>query len=115
MTVIRTGSVYQRTAKGPNYVCLGKAKIGGQNMIVSVKNGNIRKDGNCKLQGRGEPVTLHAHYPENVARIHQVRDVNLSSVFSNGGALPDFQDVTKRMLAKGIETEAELPNPTELR
>lgn len=114
MSVIRTGSVYQRTAKGPNYVCLGKAKIGGQTMIISVKNGNIRKDGRCKLAG-GAPVTLHAHYPENVARIHQTRSVNLGTVFSRGGALPEFQEATKRMLAKGIETEAELPNPAELR
>lgn len=115
MSVIRTGSVYQRTKKGPNYVCLGKANIGGQTMVISVKNGNIRQDGRCKLQGGGAPVTLHAHYPENIARIHQTRDVNLSSVFSRGGALPEFQDVTKRMLSRGLEVEAELPSAGELR
>jgi hypothetical protein len=116
MSTIRTGLVYQRTAKGPNYLCLGKAVVAGQTMIISVKNGNIRKNGKCKAQGNAEgPVTLHAHLPSKIARIHQVREVDVKSVFTVGGALPEFQATTKRMVANGIETEAELPRISQLR
>lgn len=116
MSVIRTGLVYQRTSKGPNYVCLGKAVINGETMVISTKNGNITASGKCKAQGSGFPVTLHAHYPEKVARIHQVRSVDVKSVFERGGAVADLQAVTKKMLKKGLDCiEAELPNARELK
>jgi hypothetical protein len=115
MTTIRTGLVYQRTAKGPNYVCLGKANVGGQTMIISVKNGNIRANGKCKEQGAGEAVVLYAHAPKDIARVHQAREVDVKTVFTVGGALPEFQHTTKRMLQNGVATEAELPRLAELR
>lgn len=116
MSTIRTGLVYQRTAKGPNYVCLGKAIVAGQTMIISVKNGNIRKNGKCKAEGASAgPVVLHAHNPSDIARIHQLREIDVKSVFTIGGALPEFQATTKRMLVNGVATEAELPSLAQLR
>lgn len=116
MSVIRTGLVYQRTTKGPNYVCLGKAVINGETMVISTKNGNITASGKCKQQGSGSPVTLHAHYPEKVARIHDVRSIDVKSVFTRGGAEADLQDLTKKMLKRGIEcVDAELPHVRELK
>lgn len=107
-TKIKTGLVYQRTLKGPNYLCLGKANVGGEMRIISVKNGNIRKDGNCKLAGK-ETVNLYAHKTDSVARIHQVREVNVASVFSRGEAMPAMKALVKRMLKKGIATGASVP------
>ncbi|MDD3412547.1 MAG: hypothetical protein PHY47_00960 [Lachnospiraceae bacterium] len=116
MSTIKTGLVYQRTVKGPNYICLGKANIGGRTMVISVKNGNIRQDGKCKLRGNAEgAVLLHAHEPTKIARIHQVRDIDVKSVFTNGEALAELAAATKKMVAKGIETSAELPVPARLR
>jgi hypothetical protein len=116
MSVIRTGLVYQRTAKGPNYVCLGKAVINGETMVVSTKNGNITASGKCKAQGSGFPVTLHAHYPDKVARIHDVRSIDVKSVFTRGGAEADLEVLTKKMLKKGLEcSDAELPHVSDLK
>ena len=120
MSTIKTGLVYQRTAKGPNYVCLGKAVLPdskGVNklFIISVKNGNIRKNGKCKEQGAGEAVTLYAHAPQDIARIHQAREVDVKSVFTLGGAPMQFAGATKRMLQNGVATEAELPSLRDLR
>lgn len=114
MSTIRTGMVYQRTVKGPNYVCLGKATIDGQTMVISVKNGNINKSGKSRKM-KTDGVVVHAHAPEDIARVHQVRTVDVASVFSLGHATEDLQPVLKRMLTKGIETAAELPKLSELK
>lgn len=114
MTKIKTGLVYQRTAKGPNYVCLGKAVIGGETMVISTKNGNITDSGKCKMQG-DFPVVLHAHKPHSVARIHQVRSIDVTSVFARGGAEASMKKATKRVVA-GLECDtAQLPNARSLK
>ena len=116
MTIIKTGMVYQRTAKGPNYVCLGKATINGETMVISVKNGNINKDGDARNMSKAAGgVIVFAHSPNNIARVHQVRDVNVSTIFSKGDADTTVQPVLKRLLTKGIDTAAELPSLAELR
>jgi hypothetical protein len=108
MSTIRTGLVYQRTTKGPNYICVGKANIGGVMHVISVKNGNIRQDGKCKLRGASAgPVALHAHNPGTLARIHQVRDIDVKSVFSNGEALPALEGITRKIASKGLFTSAD--------
>lgn len=116
MTIIKTGMVYQRTMKGPNYVCLGKATIDGEIMLVSVKNGNVNKDGSSrKMKNTKGGVVVFAHSPNNIARVHQVRTVNVSSIFSAGEADTTVQADLKRLLTKGIATAAELPSLAELR
>jgi hypothetical protein len=116
MTVIKTGMVYQRTAKGPNYLCLGKATVGGETMLISVKNGNINKDGSSRKMGKSAGgVVIFAHSPDNIARVHQVRTVNVSSIFSAGEADTTVKSDLKRLLTKGINTAAELPSLAELR
>lgn len=116
MTTIKTGMVYQRTAKGPNYVCLGKATINGQTMVISVKNGNINKDGAARDMSRSQGgVVVFAHAPEDIARVHQVREVDVASIFDRGEADTTVKPVLKRLLTKGISTAAELPSLAELR
>ncbi len=108
-TKIKTGLVYQRTTKGPNYLCLGKATINGETKIISVKNGSIRNDGRCKLGHTEQRVSLFAHSPASIARIHQVRNVDVKSVFTRGEALPGMKTLTKRMIRRGVNTNAEIP------
>lgn len=116
MTTIKTGMVYQRTNKGPNYLCLGKATIDGKTMLLSVKNGNINTDGTSRNMGRSlGGVTIFAHDPNSIARIHQVRTVNVSSIFSRGYADGSLQTSLKRLLTRGVNTAAELPSLAELR
>jgi len=116
MTTIKTGMVYQRTAKGPNYLCLGKATINGETMVISVKNGNINKDGAARDMSRSQGgVVVFAHSPNDIARVHQVRDVNVSSIFTRGEADTTVQPVLKRMLTQGVRTAAELPSLADLR
>lgn len=116
MTTIKTGMVYQRTAKGPNYVCLGKATVDGQTVLVSVKNGNVNKDGTSRnMRKSAGGVTIFAHSPDSIARVHQVRTVNVSSIFSRGEADTTVQPSLKRLVTKGIATAAELPSLVELR
>lgn len=115
MSTIKTGMVYQRTAKGPNYVCLGKATVDGQQMIVSVKNGNITASGKSRKMNRKQKVVVFAHAPESIARIHQVRRVDVKSVFDLGGAPGALEGSLKRILTKGLDTAAELPSVAELR
>lgn len=114
MSTIRTGMVYQRTVKGPNYVCLGKATVDGKTMVISIKNGNINKSGKSRRMST-DGVVVFAHSPEDIARVHQVRTVDVASVFSRGHAESSVEPVLKRMLTKGIETAAELPKLSELR
>lgn len=109
MTTIKTGLVYQRTTKGPNYLCLGKATINGTTKIISVKNGAIRNDGKCKLGHVESRVSLYAHNPTDIARIHQVRDVDVKSVFTRGEALPGMKTLTRRLVKRGVNTNAEVP------
>lgn len=113
MQTIRTGMVYQRTVKGPNYVCLGRTTVEGKTVIISVKNGNINYNGKCKKSVRGRAVVLEAHAPEKIARIHDVRKIDVESVFENGNASTE-KKVT-RLLKSGVKTEAELPNVRALR
>jgi hypothetical protein len=116
MTTIKTGTVYQRTLKGPNYLCLGKAKINGELMIISVKNGNINKNGSARnMSGANAGVVVFAHAPDNIARVHQVRKVNVSTIFTRGYADSSVKPVLKRILTKGMSTKAELPSLAELR
>lgn len=116
MTTIKTGTVYQRTAKGPNYVCLGKATIGGRTMIVSVKNGNINADGTARNMANSQGgVVVFAHCPKEIARVHQVRKVKVATIFSKGAADTTVKPVLKRLLTKGMNTAAELPSLAELR
>jgi hypothetical protein len=116
MTVIKTGMVYQRTTKGPNYVCLGKATIEGETMLISVKNGNVNKDGTSRRMRKTKGgVVIFAHSPNDIARVHQVRTVNVSTIFAQGEADTTVQPVLKRMLAQGVNTAAELPSLAELR
>lgn len=116
MTVIKTGMVYQRTAKGPNYLCLGRATVNGQSMLISVKNGNINKDGTSRrMRNTQGGVVIFAHSPENIARVHQVRTVNVSSIFTLGEADTTVQKDLKKLLKKGVVTQAELPSLAELR
>ena len=114
MSTIKTGMVYQRTLKGPNYVCLGKATVDGKTMIVSVKNGNINKNGKSRKMS-DQSVVVFAHAPESIARIHQVRRVDVRSVFNLGGAPEALEGSLKRILTKGLDTAAELPSVAELR
>jgi hypothetical protein len=114
MTTIKTGMVYQRTLRGPNYLCLGKAKVNGTTMIISVKNGNITDSGKSKRMPT-DGVVVFAHHPDNIARVHQVRAVDVTSVFNLGNAEAKVRPLLKKMLAKGISTHAELPSLAELR
>ena len=116
MTTIKTGMVYQRTLKGPNYVCLGVTTINGQRHVVSVKNGNINLNGKSRSMDNAEGgVSIYAHSVNSIARIHQLRDVNVKTVFTLGKADKSVQKDLKRILTKGIETAAELPSMAELR
>jgi hypothetical protein len=114
MTTIKTGMVYQRTLKGPNYVCLGKARVDGKTMIISVKNGNITASGKSKRMTK-EAVAIHAHDPELIARVHQVRTVDVASVFNLGQAESSVRPALKKLLTKGVVTNAELPSLAQLR
>ena len=115
-TVIKTGMVYQRTEKGPNYLCLGKATINGEQMLVSVKNGNVNKDGTSRrMRNTKGGVVIFAHAPEDIARVHQVRTVNVSSIFTKGEADTTVQSDLKRLLTKGVATAAVLPSLASLR
>ena len=114
MSTIKTGMVYQRTLKGPNYLCLGKAKVNGTTMIISVKNGNITQSGKSRKMPT-DGVVVFAHHPENIARVHQVRKVDVASVFNLGNAETSVQSVLKKMVSKGVSTPAELPSLAELR
>lgn len=115
MSVIKTGMVYQRTVKGPNYICLGRATVEGKTMIVSVKNGNINYSGDCKKLKASKEVRLEMHHPENIARIHDVRKINVKSVFSNGNHTKKVENTVSRLVSKGVRTEAELPNVRKLK
>lgn len=112
MSVIKTGTVYQRTKKGPNYIVVGRANVNGESRIISVKNGNIRQDGKCKLSGK-YPVVLHAHLAEDVTRVHQVRQIVPATVFSRGEAFPEMRNKTRRLANTRIS--AETPVLAELR
>jgi hypothetical protein len=116
MTTIKTGMVYQRTHKGPNYLCLGVATIGGERHVISVKNGNINANGKSRSMGKAENgVSIYAHSVRSIARIHQFRDVKVGTVFTLGKADKSVKKDLKRILTKGIETTAELPSLAELR
>lgn len=116
MSTLKTGMVYQRTLKGPNYVCLGKATINGETMVISVKNGNVSNNGKSrKMKKTDGGVVVFAHLPKDIARVHQIRKVDVSSVFSLGNAETTVQTSLKRMLTTGINTAAELPSLAELR
>lgn len=116
MTILKTGMVYQRTLKGPNYLALGKATINGETVIISVKNGNINNDGKSrKMKKAAGGVVVFAHSPDSIARVHQVRSVNVNSIFTLGDADTTVQSDLKRLLTKGIATAAQLPSLAELR
>jgi hypothetical protein len=116
MTILKTGMVYQRTIKGPNYVCLGKATIDGETMVISVKNGNINANGQSRKMANSQGgVVIFAHHPEDVARIHDNRDVNVASIFTKGEADTKVKSTLKQLLTKGVSTAAELPSLAELR
>jgi hypothetical protein len=116
MTIIKTGMVYQRTAKGPNYLALGKTTINGETMVISVKNGNVNKNGDARSMAKAAGgVVIFAHSPDDIARVHQLRDVNVSTIFTKGEADTTVQRDLKRMLTKGINSAAELPSLAELR
>jgi hypothetical protein len=116
MTTIKTGMVYQRTQKGPNYLCLGTAMINGEKQIISVKNGNINANGKSRRMSKSNGgVVIYAHAPEDIARVHQVRGVDVKSIFTLGEADKTVQKDLKRLLNKGVATAAELPSLAELR
>lgn len=116
MTKIKTGMVYQRTAKGPNYLCLGTAMIGGIKHVISVKNGNINADGKSRnMENVGAGVVTYAHSVNSIARIHQFRDVKTDTVFTLGLADRSIKKSLKRALTQGVDTAAELPSLAELR
>ena len=111
---ILTGMVYQRTKKGPNYICLGSAMVEGERKVISTKNGNINFDGTCRrLKGKKE-VRIEAHDPRLIARIHDVRDVNLQSVFENGNTSAEEGSI-RRLTKKPLKTSAELPDVRRLK
>lgn len=116
MTTIKTGMVYQRTVKGPNYLALGTAMIDGAKHIISVKNGNINANGKSRRMRKTKGgVVVFAHSPNDIARIHQVREVDVKSIFTLGEADTTVEKDLKRLLTKGVNTAAELPSLAELR
>lgn len=116
MTKIKTGMVYQRTVKGPNYLCLGTAMINGQKHVISVKNGNINANGKSRnMSGADAGVVTYAHSVNSIARIHQLREVDTETVFTLGGADRSIKKSLKRALTQGVATAAELPSLAELR
>ena len=116
MATIKTGAVYQRTVKGPNYLCVGTTMVDGERYIVSVKNGNIGMNGKSRrMEKSNGRVTVFAHSPNDIARIHQVRQVDVGSIFTLGKAEPSIKKDLKRIITKGVATAAELPSIAELR
>jgi hypothetical protein len=116
MTTIKTGMVYQRTVKGPNYLCLGTAMVNGQKHVISVKNGNINGNGKSRRMSKSNgKVSIYAHSTNHIARIHQLREVDVKTVFTLGLGDKSVQKELKRILTKGVETSAELPVLGELR
>ena len=115
---VRTGDVFQRTVKGPNYIAIGKAKIDGQVLVIASKNGTINKDGQArvgheivttrraKLGKKGTRPNLYAFKPSQIFQIHSNRPVDLKSVWEVGNA--DNLDVHVRKMNRrnGADTTA---------
>ena len=101
MKELKTGSMFQRTVKGPNYIALGRAVDGnGETIIIATKNGNINLGGeaklghkitrsrakNCKLGKKGNRLALYAFYPSDIAAVHGRRPVKLDTIWDRGQA-----------------------------
>jgi hypothetical protein len=85
-------------------------------MVISVKNGNINANGKSRTLSKADGgVVIFAHMPEDIARVHQIRKVDVGSVFTKGAASTAIQTTLKRLLTQGIETAGELPSLAELR
>lgn len=121
MTKIKTGDVFQRTVKGPNYIALGKAKDSeGETLIIATKNGNIRLDGqakighkitrsrakNIKLGKKGNRLALYAFYAKDIANIHGSREVQLNTVWERGQAEDVGVEVKVMSNRTGVKTSA---------
>ena len=115
---VRTGDVFQRTEKGPNYIALGKAIVDGSTFVIACRNGNINKDGQAraghsvvttrraKLGKKGTRPTLYAFKPTQINQIHNNRSVNIDSVWSRGKAETIEVDVRRMNKRRGVKTEA---------
>ena len=116
MSRVKTGHVLQVREKGPNYITLGSAMVQGERHLIVTKNGNIRLDGKAKKPGknpqnrrRTAPMKLYAFKPSQIHRVHQQRDVDLSSVFNaNFGAVEAPEELTVRNTRVGINSDAEV-------
>ena len=118
-TKIKTGHVFQRTSKGPNYIALGKTKdANGKPLIIATKNGNIRLDGRAKLGHRvrrnakaplgkkGDRLALFAFRAENIHQIHGYRSVDLGSIWERGQAEDIGVEVKKMSASSGVKVTA---------
>lgn len=124
-TKIKTGDMFQRTVKGPNYIALGKATDpeSGEQIIIACKNGCINKGGearvghairrsraaNCKLGKKGTRPALFGFFAKDIARIHGNRPVQLDTVWSRGNAEDIGQEV--RLMSRrreGLSTTAQM-------
>ena len=117
MTKIKTGHVFQVSAKGQNYIALGSAMVDGKLQIIATRNGNIKLDGNskhgspivrrksAKLGKVGTRLALHMFETTKIYKIHDRRPVNLKSVWTIGNADESTQKQVKRINA-GVNTTA---------
>lgn len=112
MSRVKTGHVVQIREKGPNYIVLGTASVGGERHLIATKNGNIRLDGNAKKPGvnpqTGEtaPLKVYAFKANQILRVHQERTVNLNSVFAADCGAAELNDTvgTVRNSRVGVES-----------
>ena len=115
---IKTGHVFQVTAKGPNYIALGKTTDdAGNTIIVATKNGNIRNDGLAKMGRRirrkasaplkkvGNRMALYGFEATKIHNVHGFRSVDLDSVWDRGSA-DDLGVEVKKMTARSGVTSA---------
>lgn len=118
-TKIKTGNVFQRTLKGPNYIALGKAMDEeGETVIIATKNGNIKMNGEAKLGHKirrskksalgkkGNRLALYAFYAKDIANIHGQRPVKLDTIWERGQADDVGVEVSVMNSRTGVKTEA---------
>lgn len=119
MTKIKTGDIFQRTVKGPNYIALGKATDeNGEALVIATKNGNINMSGEAKLGHKirrskkaalgkkGNRLALYAFYAKDIANIHGARPVKLDTIWERGQADDVGVEVKVMTSRTGVKTDA---------